>query len=322
VPSRRSASAAILDLERELGRALEDSTSHLVYEPRVVASATVYLRDAKRAVDERRDLLLIAPAPERAGVLSWEEAEQPGFTERDLGTRPEADAWYDPLPEALNEAPEFSALQRDLADYLYRTTAVTLRYSPALKAYSRPDESERDFHMRLQQAAREARDAEVDELTAKYEKRLDALRTRLDQAEATAASKRADASSRTTETVVSVGESLLGVFLGKRRSPGRAASTALSKNRQRAQARMAAERAEETAEALKEQMAALEAELRTETEALKSRWEEALASTEEVKITPRRTDVDVHLCALAWTPVWEIEHQSGGTRRTDRVRAW
>jgi len=85
---------------------------------------------------------------------------------------------------------------------------------------------------------------------------------------------------------------------------------------------MAAERAEETAEALKEQMAALEAELRTETEALKSRWEEALASTEEVKITPRRTDVDVHLCALAWTPVWEIEHQSGGTRRTDRVRAW
>ncbi len=36
-----------------------------------------------------------SPAPERAGVLSWEEAEQPGFTERDLGTRPEADAWYD-----------------------------------------------------------------------------------------------------------------------------------------------------------------------------------------------------------------------------------
>ncbi len=322
VPTRRSASAAVLDLEKELGRALDDQSSQLVYEARVVASVTVYFRDQKRSVDERQDVLLVASPPERAGVLAWDEAQKPEFTERDLGSRPEPEAWYDPLPETLNEAPEFSALEKDLADYLYRTAAVTLLYSPALEVYSRPNESERDFRGRLQQNAREARDAEVDTLTAKYEKRLDDLRDRLDKAEATAASKKANASARSTETVVSVGESLLGVFLGKRRSPGRAASTALSKNRQRTQARMEAEKAESTAESLRQQVTELEADLRTETEALKGRWESVLASFEEVKITPRRTDVDVQLCSLAWVPMWEVRYGSGATRRAERLRAW
>ncbi len=320
VPPRRTASAAVLDVERNLGRALEEQAARLVYEPMVAAAATVYFRDARRNVDERQDVFFLAPPPERSGTLAWAEAEVPSFGVRDLASNPEPDALYDALPETLNEAPEFSALKKDLADYLYRQSAVTLLYSPTLKAYSLPNEDARDFGARLQQNAREARDAEVDALASKYAKRLADLRDRLAKAEAAVATKRANAQARTTETVVSVGESLLGAFLGGRR-PGRAASTALSKNRQRTLARMEAEKAEDNVVALREQMAALEAELRTETEAVKNRWAEALGAFDEVKITPRRTDVDVQLCALAWVPQWEVVHGSGGLRRAERVRA-
>jgi TolA-binding protein len=321
LPVRRAASAAALDAESREGGAIELQSRHLLYVPAVVGMGRVHFVDERKGVQEQEDFALLAQAPESIGILAWEQAQPLEMTLRDLSDRPEPEAYFDELPQAINESKEFTALKDDLDDYLYRNTAVTLLYSPVLEAYSKPRESERDYRMRLQQAAREKRDEEIDEINERYEKKLDTLEDRLRRYEAKLAEREADVAARKRETVVSVGESMVGLFLGRRST--RMASTALSKQRQAAKAKLRVEEAEDDVKALQEDIEELEEELQEEVAAIQERWEEALETFEEAKVTPRRADIQIDLVALAWVPHWQLTYEArGGTVRTDLVEAY
>lgn len=293
---------------------------NLLYVPAVLGMGRVHFVDQRRDVNEREDFALLAQAPAGAGGLAWERAQPLTLTMRELMDQPEPDAYFDELPESINQSTEYTALKKDLADHLYRSSSVTLLHSPVLKAYSQPNESERDFRVRLQQTAREERDADVDKVSERYEKRLAQFQDRLRRAEATLTRREADVAARKQATMVSVGESVVGMFLGRRST--RAASTALSKHRQTTMAKFKVEEAEETVEALQQEIKELEEELQEQVAAVRDRWEEALVEFEEVPVTPRRKDIQVDLFGLAWAPHWQITYQDrGGATRTDLVPA-
>jgi hypothetical protein len=321
VPVRRGAETAGLDIESREGRAIDVQSRNLLYVPAVLGMGRVNFVDRRRKVDEREDFALLAEAPESAVGMAWERAQPLTVTQRGLMDRPEPDAYFDELPERINEPREFNAMKKDLADYLYRNSRVTLLYSPVLKTYSLPKENERDFRLRLQQAVREQRDEEVDKINERYDKRLQKLHDRLRRTEATLARKRADAEARKRETMVSVGESVVGMFLGRRST--RAASTALSKHRQRSLAAMGVEEAEAGVEALQQEIKELEGELQEQVAAIRERWEDALSEFEEVAVTPRRTDIQVDVFALAWAPHWQIGYEGrDGAMRSELVPAY
>jgi hypothetical protein len=281
----------------------------------------VHFVDQRRSVNERQDFALLAQAPEGPGALIWERAQAPDLTMRDLVDHPEPDAYFDELPETINESPEYTQLKKALDDHLYRSCQITLLHNPVVEAYSQPGESERDFRMRLQQVAREERDAEVDKISDRYEKQLTTLTDRLRRAEAKLAKKEVDVAARKQATVVSIGESVVGMFLGRRST--RAVSTALSKHRQTTMAKIQLDEAEESVETLQERIKELEEELQEEVSAIRERWEQALNEFEEFPVTPRRQDIQIDLFALAWTPHWQITYQDrGGTTRTDLVPAY
>jgi len=111
-----------------------------------------------------------------------------------------------------------------------------------------------------------------------------------------------DASARSREAVVSVGETLIGALLGRRSS--RAASSSLSKYRLRSSAKLGVEQAEDDVEALQEELAELEAELAAESMEIVERWERSALDIEEVAVKPRRTDIQLERLAVAWIPEW------------------
>lgn len=320
MPARRSANAATLQVEQRVGHTVDVRARHLVYSPGTLGAATVFFVDAKRNVDEREDILLIAPPPERAGAGRWERAEALELDVEDLARDPEPEALFEDLPETLNESPEFTALKKDLDDYLYRNKQVTLLYSKALDVYSRPDESERDFRSRVQQLAREQRDREVDKVSDRYEKRLDQLEDRVRRAEGTLATKKATADARSRETVVSIGESLLGAFLGRRST--RIGSRVLTKQRQTTTARLAVERAEQEVEDLRDEMKDIQKELEDDVKSIRERWENPADDLDHYDVTPRRTDVDIRAVTLIWLPLWAITYEGAGGLRVERVRAY
>ncbi len=321
VPVRRGATEAVLEVEKREKGKIEVQARNLLYVPAMLGMGRVHFVDQRRNVNEREDFALLAQAPEGPAVLVWEKSQPLGLEIRDLMDRPESDAYFDELPEAINESTEFTALKKSLDDHLYRNSSVKLFYSPVLKAYSQPNENERDFRMRLQQTAREERDAEVDKISDRYEKRIETLQERLRRSEATLARKEADVSARKRETLVSVGESVVGMFLGRRST--RVVSAAMSKQRQATMAKLQVEEAQDTIEALQQEIKELEGELREEVAVVRDRWEEALSEFEEFPVTPRRQDVQIDLFGLAWTPQWQITYQDrGGVTRTDLVPAY
>lgn len=314
LPTRRGVAEASQEIEKQEGGPIEAQSRTLLYVPAVLGSGRVHFVDRRLNLDERKDVALIVQPPSGGGTLRWEEAQSLDLTSRELLSRPEPDARFDQLPESINEARELNVLKQDLVDYLYRNSSLNLLYSSVLKAYSQPNESERDFRMRLNQSARERRDEEVDKLNERYEARLRTLQNRLGRAQATVARKQADAEARKREVMVSVGESVLGMFLGRRSM--RSASTALSKYHRRTSAERSAQEAEQSVEALQQEIEKLEKELQDESAAITARWDEALKAFEEVPVRPSRSDVEVDTMALAWAPHWQITYRDrqGNTR--------
>ncbi|MEJ2077204.1 MAG: F0F1 ATP synthase subunit gamma [Acidobacteriota bacterium] len=202
----------------------------------------------------------------------------------------------------FNEEREIRNAMRDLADHLYRSCRLTLLRSTALGTFSQPGEDRRDFILRLTQSAREARDQEIDQLRQKYDRRLDQMMDRLRRAETALAKKEADAQARKRELLTSVGESVLGMFLGRRSL--RAASSSLGKYRMQTASDLARKEAEEKVEDLQGDVNELKRELQEQADVTARRWEEAAQALEEVTVTPRRTDVSVDRVSIGWIPCW------------------
>ena len=83
------------------------------------------------------------------------------------------------LPKAALDPKQYVDWRQDFADWIVQSQPLKLFSAPALKLMSEPDESERDFRIRTQQATRELRDGAVETLRARYAPkvaRLDAKR--------------------------------------------------------------------------------------------------------------------------------------------------
>ena len=169
--------------------------------------------------------------------------------------------------------------------------------------------------LRLKQTGREQRDSEVDKLNDRYSQRLQRLEDRLRRLDQSIARKQADAEARKGEVAVSVGESVLGMFLGRRST--RAASTALSKYRQSRSATMTLEQDKATAETLRSEIDELRKELQEEAAVISDRWDQTVSKLEQVPVRPSRNDIQVSFFALAWTPHWQITYSDrDGSLRT------
>ncbi len=315
-----SAAAARLEAESDAASEAGDSRTGLLYRPGVLARGSVSFFDQKRNVDERENFLLFLGVSQLECLPDWSEA----FELEDRSSeavRPESEAHFERLPAFVNESNELNRVSRDLADHLYRNRRLQLFYSPTLREYSRPGESRREFTMRLTQVAREARDQEVDKLTSRYEKKIDQFQDRLRTAELALSKKEAEESARKRELLVSVGESILGMFMGRRSL--RAASSSMSKYRVKNSAEMARESAEGKVETLRGDISQVEQELKDETEKITRQWEAAAGETEEVQVAPRRTDVRIDDLSVGWAPHWVIGMRSGdGSSRERIVRAF
>jgi hypothetical protein len=272
----------------------------LRYRPGLLGYGSIHFRDRKTGVDICRDFALLWQGLAVQPDL-WRQAE-PWEGRYPFGaTSPLAGARFEDLPVALLRPQELNRLARELADHLARTCCLEVLYSPLLQMYSRPDESERDFRLRLNQSAREVRDAEIDRITEQYRKQMEKIEERLYSAQLALAHQKEAEKSRQSEFLVSVGETVLGMFLGRRTY--RAASSSMSRYRQRTAAEQAVEKAEARVESLRQDLAAFQEELRRKTEEITRRWHEAGQELQKVAIRPGRSAVRVQGVAVAWIPL-------------------
>jgi hypothetical protein len=273
------------------------ASAALHYVPMVIGSAAV------RIGDSSSEVTLLAPLSDGAVTLTWDNAVDAGVTAGDLGSAPEGDAGYSDVPAAARTKRAYTTWSKDLADWLYRTQEVTVYRSARFKQTSLPGESEGDFRNRLAVAAREERDAAVEKLRVKFAARHATLAERLRKAQQAVGREAEQARGAKVQTAISLGSSILGAFLGRRKSVGGATSVLRGVGRSVDQAGDTA-RAKETVAALQAQDAELEREFQDATREIDRTFDPVTEQLETVAVRPKKADIDVRLVALAFAPHW------------------
>ncbi len=323
LPMELGEQEAIREVSQNTEEDVKATSVQLIYEPAVVGAAEVRFLDRKRDIDEQVEKLLVTPVSDDARGVDWDEANTLPVSFRDLREDPERVAadqgpFFASVPERANTARELKSISNDLADWLYYNSRLPIAAHSELDIAQDPGEPERAFKIRLQQAAREHRDAEVDDLEEKYEARLDKLEDRLRKKEHELAADVADHQARKQEEILGAGETVLGMFMGRRRSVSRVAS----RRRITKKAKLEAEETKDEIADIQEDIAELEAELKEAADEITQRWEHAVDDLTTQELKPRRTDVDVQMVTIAWLPSWLISYEEGGRTRTTSVSAY
>jgi len=276
------------------------------YAPALVGEARVHFVDAKRGVDVWQSLALLAPLA-RADGNPWEAASDFDELDQLLGS-PSGDAGdlaFDPLPAEAQRAKTFDSYAKALALHLYGTRTLTLVACASLKLVSKHDEPRPDFLARVRQAAREVRDHDVEKLKAKYAPKVAAANDRIRRAEERVRRETAQYDQQKSQSMISVGASLLGALFGKKLASsanvGRATTAA------RGMSRAAREKddvasADDALRAAKDELIQLELAFQHDAEELGTVPEPEALGLIDVPIKPRKSDTVVERVALVWVP--------------------
>jgi hypothetical protein len=199
----------------------------------------------------------------------------------------------------------FPAWGKSLSAYLYENARAEVLAADALKATSAPGEPEGDFRARLALAARERRDAAVEDLRRKYAPKLQAFEDRERRAQERVAREQSQLSQQKFQTALSIGASILGAFMGRK------TLSATNMNRAATAVRSATrighesgdvDRADENLDVIRQQHADLQRQFEADTAALERSLDISTINFRSVQVTPRKSDIAVGEVAIVWAP--------------------
>jgi len=288
-------------------RGTKPEGSDLVYVPTLVGSSQVRFTDSKSAIDTTQDVSVLIPITESAITVDWDHAASADLAVADLEQAPQDGAQFLALPPSAGKVKTYETWNKDFGGWLFRTQKLQLFKSPGTKEVSKPEESERDFRVRLQQSGREQRDKGADSLRQKYASKISTLQERVRRAEQQREKQQAESRSSQVQAAISVGASILGAFMGRKTisatNIGRATSAIRGAGRVLKESQDVS-LAEENVAALQKQLADLEAQFKSESEALSAATDPSNEKLETISIKPTKANIAVKLLALAWTPHW------------------
>jgi hypothetical protein len=285
--------------------------SELVYAPMLLGASQVRFSDVKSGIDATQDVTVLAPMAEGPMTVDFDKASTTDLMVADLERDPERDAQFLALPAIAGKAKSYGDWNKEFGGWLFRTQKMELFRSPGTKDISKPGESERDFRVRLQQTGREQRDKGAEMLRQKYASKIATLQERIRRAELAREKQQAESRSSQVQAAISVGASILGAFLGRKTisasNIGRATTAIRSAGRVMKESKDVGV-AEENVAALQKQLTDLEAQFKSESDALAAATDPLNERLETLSIKPIKSNIALKLVTLAWTPYWREAH--------------
>lgn len=272
----------------------------VAYRPMVLGVSQVRFTDAKRKVDETRELSFLTALTDGPIALDWGASKQTDVPLSQLSAAPLEGARFENLPAAATKAKSYAAWQKDLNAWLASSQSMDLLFSPSMEQLSRPGEKEADFRIRMQLAAREMTDQNLDKLKQKYAPKYAALDERIRKAQIAREKELDQAKRQKYQSAVSLGSSILGAMVG-RKTGSMASRTARDIGRTEKE-KADVEYAEENLDALQQMRKKLDEDFQAEMRALGARADPLTEKLETVSIKPAKTNVSTKLMALVWSP--------------------
>jgi hypothetical protein len=279
-----------------------------MYKPVVFGTAQVHFSDVKSGVDTQDDSTSFTEITDDPIPVNWDNAQDADFAISDLEKAPQDPAQFGSLPSAAGKARSYDTWGKAYATWIYGSKKFELLKSPTYKQFSKPGESERDFRIRLAQAVREQRDDMISKLKQKYQTKIDALDEKVRLAQQAVDREAQQKKQQEMQTVISVGSTLLGAFLGTKAlgsgTVGRATTAARSAERIMKEGQDV-DRAKETVAAHQQELDEIQKEFKAETDELAAKTDPATEQFDKISIRPAKKDIIVKLVGLAWLPYWQ-----------------
>jgi hypothetical protein len=273
-------------------------TIGMLYRPVLIAQAEVRLNRRKYDLDLEIQQAVLVTEPERRGKVRWDDWQFEGIEPRDLDHQPLPGAGYNMLEEPLSDSRMVKSMERDFAEWIYRSTEVPVRFHEKLDVYAGPDVSEKAFATMCSEAAADLSEKEMDKVAERYDRKLEQIIKRLEREIRELREDEAELDRRKQEETVSHAETLLS-FLSKRR---RSLSSSMTKRRMTQRAREDVEESEDAIEDFEKEIKDLERDKEEDLNEVMSRWEEIALEVDEIRVTPYKKDIYVNLFGVAWFP--------------------
>jgi len=275
----------------------------VTYKPHLSGLAKLHYVDAKLGIDQWRTLTCLAPLQDDEPL--WEQSTEHEDLKSRFSRTPADGARYSALPAAALRAPSYAKWSKLLAAHLYQHARLNLFVCDALNMSSGGEESEGDFRARLALQAREQRDAAIDELKRKYATRFATFQERERRALERVEREKAQLSQQKVSTALSVGSSILGALLGRRKISatmvGKVATAARSAGRI-GQEGDDVERANESLESLQQRQQELQQQFDADCAQLERTFDSMTTPLRRVQVGPRKSDIAIGEVALVWMP--------------------
>jgi hypothetical protein len=274
---------------RKAGRSAP-AQAKLVYHPALLAQAKIRYLERKYKIDRDDARTALVLAPDKRGVIRWQDFLAARISENDLPKAPVADAEFQTLDDPLNEGKTIRALEKDFLDWSFHESALKIRVNEALGVAAGPETSDAEFARLCAEAAGKPTGA-----AAALDKKLDALREKLSREQRALQQDQTELNQRTIEEIGTGAENVIGLLTGH----SRRVTTSLTKRRLTAKAAGDVDESKQTIAELEKQIAELEKEK-------SSTMQDANTSATEVTLTPAKKDVYVELFGVAWVPYYRM----------------
>ncbi len=292
----------------ELFQPSDEDGERLTYTPAMLRSAVVNFDDAKRKISGRSSITLANLIDIENQKVLWDKfIDIPKDIDLSkYSSEPIDNAAYADLPGAAMKSSTYTSIKKDFADWVYANHSLEVFFAPLLESYSNPGEKQDEFKVRITQSTREQRDAAIEELRTKTAKATKALEAKATKAMTKVETQKAQASSATLSTAVTIGSSILGALFGRKSGLGAAASmikgSTVSSAGRVMKERQETKAAEAELETVQAEMAELEKQLADDTQKIRDQYDPATLALETVKLTPVKKNIQVTATGILWMP--------------------
>ncbi|MFW2567477.1 ATP-binding protein [Aliarcobacter butzleri] len=270
-------------------------------QPYLICSCDVHYIDAPKNIDFEEKISYKIYLDENMKNIDFEEKEEIGNNSFEEKEKP--NSFYYELPSFIQKEKDLKVIEKDFMDYIYRNSKLTLYKNEFLKITSKQTESLNDFKIRLQDRLNEKIDLEVEKLKVKFVKENDSIETKLSKHYEKLQKEEIQATSTTTDTIISIGTSLLGAFFGNsvinKTNIGKVATSAKGASKILKE-RNDVKQVENEILELQQQKEALKTLLENEIEKINLANQSSNFPIEEIFIKPKRSDIYNTKLALLW----------------------
>jgi flagellar motility protein MotE (MotC chaperone) len=276
----------------------------LLYQPVLVGQARVAYLDRKYNISHEALYTVRMDEYQRKGLVRWENFAADPINLNSLRQSPQPGASFETLDQlGVESGSVINDLEKDFEEWIYRTQTMTLRINEALGVVAGPDVSDEEFQEMCEAAVEEKRDEEIEEIKAKYEKKLDSLEDKLKKEMQELEEDKQELSHRRMEEAGKGLETIVGLFAGRRRS----ISTSLTKRRMTSQAKADVEESEQEIIEIEKDMKEMEEELKEELEEVNEHWEDAISEVTEEPVSPYKKNIFVEMFGVLWLPQYAFD---------------